>query len=80
MIPKAETMISNALFIVVGLSSFRYNNTIDIQVLDLFKTASVEGQVSYHEQVNLENFNTKIDERSKYLYPGMKEWFCDWIL
>ena len=29
MIPKAETMISNALFIVVGLSSFRYNNTID---------------------------------------------------
>ena len=57
----------------VWLLACGYNNTIDIESLELFKTASVEGQVSYHEQIDLENFNTKIDEESKYLYPGMKE-------
>ncbi len=57
----------------VWLLACGYNNTLDIESLELFKTASVEGQVSYHEKVDLENFNTKIDERSKYLYPGMKE-------
>ena len=57
----------------VWLLACGYNNTIDIQVLDLFKTASVEGQVSYSEKISLDNFNKKIDEKGKYLYPGVKE-------
>ena len=57
----------------VWLLACGYNNTIDIESLDLFKTASVEGQVSYHETISLEDFNKKIDENEKYLYPGLKE-------
>ena len=57
----------------VWLLACGYNNTIDIQVLDLFKTASVEGQTSYRETISLDNFNQKIDEKNKYLYPGTKE-------
>ena len=57
----------------VWLLACGYNNSIDIQSLDLFKTASVEGQTSYREVVHVDGFNQKIDERSKYLYPGMKE-------
>jgi len=57
----------------VWLLGCGYDNTIDIEALDLFNTASVEGQISYHEKINLNNFNIKIDEKSKYLYPGLKE-------
>ena len=57
----------------VWLLACGYNNTIDIESLDLFNTASVEGQVSYRETISLDNFNRKIDEKSKYLYPGVKE-------
>ena len=56
----------------VWLLGCGYNNTLDIQLLDLFKTASVEGQVSYSEKINLDDFNQKMDENGKYLYPGMK--------
>lgn len=57
----------------VWLLACGYNNTIDLQVLDLFKTASVEGQVSYSEKISIDGFNIKIDENSKYLFPGAKE-------
>ena len=57
----------------VWLLACGYNNTLDIESLDLFKTASVEGQVSYMEKIKIDNFNKKIDEKGKYLYPGAKE-------
>ena len=57
----------------VWLLACGYNNTIDIEALDLFKTASVEGQVSYKETLNIDDFNKKINEDGKYLYPGVKE-------
>ncbi len=57
----------------VWLLACGYNNTLSIESLDLFKTASVEGQVSYSEKIVLDDFNKKIDEKGKYLYPGAKE-------
>ncbi len=50
-----------------------FNNTIDIERLDLFKTASVEGQTSYREELTIDGFNKKVDDKIKYLYPGIKE-------
>ncbi len=50
-----------------------FDNTINIERLDLFKTASVEGQTSYKEVVTIEGFNKKVDDKVKYLYPGIKE-------
>jgi hypothetical protein len=50
-----------------------FNNDIIIERLDLFKTASVEGQTSYREVVTIEDFNNKVDDSIKYLYPGIKE-------
>lgn len=51
-----------------------FNNKIVIEKLDLFKTASVEGQTSFRHVIDMENFNTKVNDRkNKYLYPGMKE-------
>ena len=58
---------------MVWLLACGYNNTLNIESLDLFKTASVEGQVSYMETINMKDFNQKIDEKGKYLYPGSKE-------
>jgi len=57
----------------VWLLACGYNNTIDIESLDLFKTASVEGQVSYKETININDFNQRINEDGLYLYPGVKE-------
>lgn len=50
-----------------------FDNTINIERLDLFKTASVEGQTSYKEVVTIDGFNKKVDDKVKYLYPGIKE-------
>lgn len=50
------------------------NNTINIERLDLFKTASEEGQTSFRYDLNMVDFNKNINEEEvKYLYPGMKE-------
>ena len=51
-----------------------YKNKINIERLDLFKTASEEGQTSYKEVIEIEGFNQKVDDKIKYLYPGIKEW------
>ena len=50
-----------------------FDNNINIERLDLFKTASVEGQTSYREAVTIDGFNKKVDDKIKYLYPGIKE-------
>ena len=50
-----------------------FNNKINIERLDLFKTASEEGQTSYKEVIEIEGFNQKVDDKIKYLYPGIKE-------
>ena len=50
-----------------------FNNKINIERLDLFKTASVEGQTSYREVVEIDGFNLKVDDKIKYLYPGIRE-------
>lgn len=50
-----------------------FGNKVNIERLDLFKTASVEGQTSYKEVIEIENFNQKVDDEVKYLYPGIRE-------
>ena len=50
-----------------------FNNKITIERLDLFKTASEEGQTSYKEVIEIDGFNRKVDDKIKYLYPGVRE-------
>lgn len=50
-----------------------FDNNINIERLDLFKTASVEGQTSYREVVTIDGFNKRVNDKIKYLYPGIKE-------
>ena len=50
-----------------------FDDNILIEKLDLFNTASVEGQVSIKKRIEIENFNVKMDENNKYLYPGEVE-------
>ena len=50
-----------------------FNNNILIEKLDLFNTASTEGQVSYKKKIQIDDFNVKINEEDKYLYPGETE-------
>lgn len=50
-----------------------FDNNINIERLDLFKTASVEGQTSYRETISIEGFNKRVNDKVKYLYPGIKE-------
>ena len=57
----------------VWLLGCDFHNKILIEKLDLFNTASVEGQVSFKKQIEIANFNKKIEEDSKYLYPGEVE-------
>ena len=57
----------------VWLLGCDFNNNLLIEKLDLFNTASVEGQVSIKKKIEIPNFNQKIDENSKYLYPGEVE-------
>lgn len=50
------------------------NDTINIEKLELFKTASEEGQTSFRYDLSIEGLNKKVNEKEeKYLYPGMKE-------
>lgn len=50
-----------------------FNNKVIVERLDLFKTASVEGQTSYRQVFEIEGFNRKVDDKIKYLYPGVRE-------
>ena len=54
----------------VWLLGCDFNNNVLIEKLDLFNTASTEGQVSIKKKIFIDGFNNKIDENSKYLYPG----------
>lgn len=57
----------------VWLLGCDFKDTVLIEKLDLFNTASVEGQVSFRKTIKLEGFNRRISEDSKYLYPGEVE-------
>ncbi len=57
----------------VWLLGCDFHNNLLIEKLDLFNTASVEGQVSIKKKIEIPNMNIKIDENSKYLYPGETE-------
>lgn len=51
-----------------------FDNVVNIEKLDLFKTASQEGQTSFRYDIIMPEFNKRVDEKEvKYLYPGMKE-------
>ncbi|MBP5678984.1 MAG: hypothetical protein J6X28_04075 [Bacilli bacterium] len=50
-----------------------FHHNLLIEQLDLFNTASVEGQVSFKRRVEIPNFNIQIDENTKYLFPGEVE-------
>ena len=50
-----------------------YDNSIIIEKLELFNTASKNGQTSFRKIINMDNINEKITEEDKYLYPGMRE-------
>lgn len=50
-----------------------FNNKIIIEKLDLFNTATPEGQISYKDKFYIDKMNEKIDNNTKYLYPGEKE-------
>ena len=50
-----------------------YDNTVVMEKLDLFNTASTSGQVSFKKSIKLDNINDNIDGKSKYLYPGEVE-------
>lgn len=47
-----------------------FNNNVLIEKLDFFNTASTEGQVSFKKKIEIDEFNIKIDDTDKYLYPG----------
>lgn len=57
----------------VWLLGCDFENTIAIEKLDLFNTASIEGQVSFSKKITIDNFNKKISANEKYLYPGEVE-------
>lgn len=50
-----------------------YDNTVVMEKLDLFNTASTSGQVSFKKSIKLDDINDNIDGKSKYLYPGEVE-------
>lgn len=54
----------------VWLLGCDFDNNILIEKLDMFNTASVEGQVSFKKKIEIDGFNVKIGEEEKYLYPG----------
>lgn len=54
----------------VWLLGCDFNDSISIEKLDLFNTASTQGQVSFKNKFTINGFNEKIDENEKYLYPG----------
>lgn len=54
----------------VWLLGCDFDNTIVVEKLDLFNTASTKGQLSYKKSIKIDGFNEKILDNSKYLYPG----------
>lgn len=51
-----------------------YDNNVIIEKLDLFNTASKNGQTSFRKLISIDNMNEKVVEGdNKYLYPGAKE-------
>ena len=50
-----------------------FNDKISIEKLDMFNTASVEGQVSFTRKIEIEGLNEKVNDKDKYLYPGEVE-------
>lgn len=57
----------------VWLLGCDFNDKLSIEKLDMFNTASVEGQVSYIRKVEIEGLNEKVNDKEKYLYPGEVE-------
>jgi len=50
-----------------------FNNNLIIEKLDLFNTASPQGQSSYKKVIHLDNINELMEDNKKYyLYPGVK--------
>lgn len=50
-----------------------FKNTLIIEKLNMFNTASAEGQIAYKKSIKIENLNKKITEKTDdYLYPGVK--------
>lgn len=47
-----------------------FYDTILVEKLDFFNTASTEGQVSFKKKIVVDQFNQKISSDEKYLYPG----------
>ena len=54
----------------VWLLGCDFHNNLLIEKLDLFNTASTEGQVSIRKRINIDGLNIKISDKEKYLYPG----------
>ena len=57
----------------VWLLGCDFNDKISIEKLDMFNTASVEGQVSFTRKIEIEGLNEKVNDKDKYLYPGEVE-------
>ena len=57
----------------VWLLACDYNQSLIVEKLDLFNTASVEGQVSFKKKIEIPHFNETIDENSRFLFPGEVE-------
>lgn len=56
------------------LLSCGFDNNILIEKLELFRTASPEGQTSFRNKYYIDSFNRKVNEiKDKYLYPGVNE-------
>ena len=54
----------------VWLLGCDFNDNLLIERLDLFNTASTQGQVSYKNRIKFEGFNEKTNETEKHLFPG----------
>ena len=54
----------------VWLLGCDYDDTIVMEKLDLFNTASTKGQISFKKSLKIEGINGNIDSKFKYLYPG----------
>ena len=54
----------------VWLLGCDYDDNIVMEKLELFNTASTKGQLSFKKTLQIDGINSKIDSKSKYLYPG----------
>lgn len=54
------------------LLSCGFDDNLIIEKLDLFNTASTQGQVAYKHNLRINHFNKKVKEgKEQYLYPGL---------